>query len=280
MIFHVLTTNFHDHWREGKTSYFLKMIKSKTLKNNSKVYLIKIKKEDPFQIESFYEANFTIDEIKNQKQYFKVNKLIPLSVDEFDIPKKYLTSALYDYANDIIHKNQKQYLPIQSNLDITNIYKNLQQTTDFRYFENTIDTYLRLMGVPYLYKIQPYDSRGKADGFFQIEKTFVIYDATLDLDFSKKEIQIENYKNQILKDEIIVKSKTPNTPQKTISLKNLKKEIWIINKKINNHIHIFEQSSQKINVRYVSLDFLYECIVQKIDENLNLDEFEKLLFPS
>lgn len=81
---------------------------------------------------------------------------------------------------------------------------------------------IKVLGMHDIHKFPQNDNRGKADGFFRFHTLSVIYDATLETNYrKKKEIQIENYINQLKKEKI-------DFGPVSYTIKDTQRQAWII----------------------------------------------------
>ncbi len=127
---------------------------------------------------------------------------------------------------------------------------------------------LRLLGIHDIHKIPQDDNRGKADGFFNFHSLSVMYDATLETNYQKKkETQIENYINQLKKEELTFGAIS-------YGIKENQKQVWIITR--GSKVDLLK-TKDSIKVKEIPFSKLIEVYHKRLNEEINGDELWNIL---
>ncbi|MFH8108111.1 MAG: hypothetical protein QXJ25_03750 [Candidatus Aenigmatarchaeota archaeon] len=150
---------------------------------------------------------------------------------------------------------------------MSSFFKTLKEIRDPHEFEDKIYWLLKLLGITTIIKYPRDKQAGLPDGIFKMGALVVMYDATLSTDIDKKEQQIDNYVNNLMRDEIEIFKE----PKKTWNIRNFFKEVWIITKEGPSRE---EEDVSGIKVKIVSIDSLINLYIKRLQE---IDREEELV---
>jgi hypothetical protein len=264
---YIMVTNWEDHWDKlnkkwnNSTIFSIDLIKDGL--SNSKwpteaiTLFIKIKK-GTYEFEKCW-----IGKTKNFRQdLYKGNQVI-----RFDISDLKETSCPAEYKHYSIgwHLNKST---ISGANHLEPAFFEEMSNCDPLAFEQYCFYLLRLLGIHDIHKFPQNDNRGKADGFFLFNSLAVIYDATLVSDYKKKKkTQVENYINQLKKEEISFGSTC-------YTLKNNKRQVWIITR--GDSVDIIK-SEDNIRAKEIPYTRLIEIYRKRLNEEIGIEDLCDIL---
>ncbi|OOS26398.1 hypothetical protein B0681_00450 [Moraxella porci DSM 25326] len=192
---------------------------------------------------------------KDDKRY--ANRITLLNkANEHEIPASHVHSASYlDY--------QKQIVDSLSTIDKIN---------DSGDFEDATHLILRLLGIHSAYQFDRKKQAGKADGIFTIENLIVMYDCTLNVNFTDfKKDQIENYINKLNQKEqltVDVLKIDGSSTSKMFKIENKKRQVWIITRGKTREINDYDN----IKVKEICIYDLISLLSTRIkDSSYDID---------
>ncbi len=148
-------------------------------------------------------------------------------------------------------------------------FHTLTFTNDWKEFEHLTGHLLRLLGIQTLYSFTNERQAGKADGFFKLRTTAVLYDCTLNrenIEQSKRE-QIANYCNRLRQGTIQVSDYTVEEVQQ------YQKQVWIITQGTSRKL----QTVNDVNVKEISIEDLIVVYKERLLKRLNNEDLEMRL---
>lgn len=263
-----MITSFDHHWDnlsqfKGETWFTYSMIKwrySNGLPNEAvNTTFVKLNKQSKVLEHAWVgtSSNFRHGESPYGKKciWFKVN--LTERIDNSSV------------SNDIHEgwfgdENKENKLEIKLNLNQLEppFFAEVVNTNSWKVFEEKGQIVLKLLGINNIHKIHHSDNKGKADGFFQFNELSVLFDFTLENDFIlKKAVQIENFRQQLLKDDYTHK-------QKLYSLKKTSKQVWIITKNDSKLI----RKHDGVTIKEISINSLLQLYTQRLTEEMDDEE--------
>lgn len=264
---YVMVTHFRDHWdklpnngtRYTKTMFRAGMDENR-LSENTKTVFIKID-ERTKKVEKAWRGSVYAFRIDPEKVYFKVTldpkKPIPC-------PKKYIDYSEGWYFEEETGEGGDDQQALVRNLSPP-FLQILQNTNDWKEFENYSNWLLKLVGIHELHAYQ--EQKGNPDGFFKFGSLAVIYDCTLEDDFQiRKKDQIENFCNRLKTGRVEINGK-----EFTVHACN--KQVWIITRREARVI----KNVDDITVREVPIATIIGFYEKRFEENLNEKELADLL---
>lgn len=281
MKYYIMITNFSNHWDKlpgNLTGFTMPMIKfgnrDKTeVKDLSDLYpVIYIKRQQHGLVEKAWVGKASKFEKKPYKQTFRIwfNVIIER---EIVCPEKFKSYSESWYLEDFDFEvknsaSRNEQLTDPENENYPLFFNSLSTTNSWIDFEKKGFMLLKLLGINNLHKISQSDNRGKADGFFQFNGLSVLFDFTLDDNFIKtKDIQIENFRQQLLKDDY-------KHGQKAYTLKNTAKQVWIITRSAKSNL-IKKQDG--VHIKEISIHSLYELYSNRLVSDMDEDELMERL---
>ncbi|WP_230144111.1 MULTISPECIES: hypothetical protein [unclassified Pedobacter] len=269
-----MITNWSCHWDDlqlkfnNSTLFTFPLIKDgiekESLTQQCETLFIKLTKNNDFE-KAWYgiSKNF-------RKTYYKTKDAIRFDVAdlvEVDCPMEYKT------LKNGWHKNWANSNYLSVNNSSTNgllepgFFAEMKNC-GWEEFESFSFVLLKLLGINNIHKYSSLDNRGKADGFFKFQNLSVLYDSTLESKFDKKkEIQINNYLDQIKNDKIVIRDHY-------YSLKDTTKQVWIISRNTGTRLIRNEDGIKVKEIGYLTLIDLYK---RRLNEEITLDELTDLL---
>ncbi len=253
---YVMVTNFRDHWDlvDNRETYYWKSMKhfEAEPRAGTPTTFILVEKGTvlPQKAWTGFVDGFRYA-VKNQKDsiVFKVhiNQAIP-------IPDRHrtLSSGWYLVA-------EESAAPTESPLEPA-FFKTLRETSDWDVFEGDCHKLLKLLGIHEIHEFKK--QRGKPDGFFKIGSLAVIYDATLESDFTvTKKDQMKNYSGQL-------SIGTLEYEDGTVNVRDCQKSVWIITRGSSKRI----TKMDNVTVKEVGVSQLMEIYRNRIERNLGEDQ--------
>jgi len=264
---YIMVTGWLNHWnnlKNNSTLFSKWMIKSPEISKKpvDGTTTIFIKKSSESQnLENCWQGktyNFIEDSYKN-KSAIRFNVKIE---KEITCPEKYKNYSIGWYADkieeDII--NNTDYDPL--------FFKRLISTTDYIDFEKLVYILIKCIGIHTVHWFEPTNQAGKPDGFFKFNNLAILYDCTLNSSFLKnKNVQINNYCGQLKKDNIEYENKS-------IDVKNCKKNVWIITQSQKSKIIKYVD---EIKVKEVSIFDLMKIYRLRLEKDFDCDELQRML---
>lgn len=142
------------------------------------------------------------------------------------------------------------------------------ETCDWPTFERHCFHLLRLLGIHDIHAFPQDNNRGMADGIFHFHTLTVIYDATLEQNFSdSKATQMENYLNQLKKEKIKI-------GQQNYTIKNTLRQVWIITRGSNSQTIDREDD---IEVKEIPFRKLVEVYDRRLRDEVGASDLQKIL---
>ncbi len=265
MIIYIMVTHWRTHWKGIERTYYTSNVIYFSLKEIQEgVTTIFVKRnERNKEIEHILKGTISGIEIQGKEGkeviHFNVNIEREISIDEFKrefpwikIPEE---SGWYKYEISI---PRELYPPF---------FRDLKETTSPEEFEDKVYLLLKLLGITTIHKYSRKRQAGLPDGIFKIGNLVVMYDATLSTDIDKKKQQIDNYVNNLMRDEIVIFKE----PKETWNIRNFFKEVWIITKEGPSRE---EEDVSGIKVKIVSIDSLINLYIKRLQE---IDREEELV---
>src|SRR4030042_2209183 len=267
---YVMVTNFENHWDQipnNTTKYSVSMIKfgNKSLTEvadiDEKLPVIFIKRKKNGPVEKAWRGNIKALCKKSYKEsyqiYFNVN------IDkEILCPLEFMNLLEGWYLKDI-----NQTLDIvetaQEQINIYNppFFKSFISGT-WEDFEDNTYRLLRLIGI---HNIHPYDKKkqkGNPDGLFKLRNTIVLYDCTLESNYSEsKSTQIDNYCSQLRSNKLAFGIQE-------YEIKECNKYVWIITR---NNITKIIKKYDDMEVKEIPIQKLIEIYSLRL-KNHDIDE--------
>lgn len=271
-----MVTNWLRHWddlagRWGNSTLFTLPIINDGLANGpwpeeAVTLFIKRSKEHVFEKSWLGKTkNFHKDSINGKPAIrFEVSDL-----KEVDCPPQFKQYSNGWHANKLslelpLFKNEVS----SQSLNLQPAFFNEMSTCDPFTFELYCFHLLRLLGIHNIHKIPQDDNRGKADGFFNFHSLSIIYDATLETNYQKKkETQIENYINQLKKEELTFGAIS-------YGIKENQKQVWIITR--GSKVDLLK-TKDSIKVKEIPFSKLIEVYHKRLNEEINEDELWNIL---
>lgn len=274
---YIMVTNWELHWDKlgakwsNSTLYTYPMIKNNlinaTWPTEAETLFIKRSKENVFEKAWIgISRNFRKDNYNGKEAVrFDVSDLTLI-----DCPPQYKSYPSGWYSN-----NEKTSVGLLLHDEEGNKSKYLHppffeamETCDSVSFELNCFYLLRLLGIHEIHKFPQDNNRGKADGFFNFHSLSVIYDATLETHYlNKKETQIENYINQLRKEEISFDSISYN-------IRDKQKQVWIITR--GSEVRLVKRKDT-IRVKEVPYIKLIEVYDKRMSDEINSDDLWDML---
>lgn len=211
---------------------------------------------------------------KNQKAYGNKEAI------SFDYELEYSFNLPYNHELRKLktgwYELELNFDPLKANpedLPITKMaprfFTELEQTTNWKLFEDYGFYLLKLLGIHNMRKYQSGNNQGRADGFFQFHGLNVLFDFTLHENFSeKKESQIVNYIQQLKKGEI-------NFDNRIFSIHpNDVNQVWIITR---GQTQLLKDYGDVV-AKEISINDIFEMYFDRLfDEKMDDKVFKKKL---
>jgi len=253
-----MVTNFDKHWDniyKNYTGFSTPMLKFE-MRNYGRLPLdlptIFVKRKKDGSVEKIWKGTISdLEKKPHKKDIFKWWFFVHIE-KEIECPEKI---NLYNegwYIEDLFDTktliSQKE-IPKTNFEDFQELYhppfiNKLETTTDPGEFEDYSYYLLRLMGINEIYRFNRANQSGKADGFFKLGKTVIIYDCTLRHEFmSHKTQQIDNYTN-------LLNSNRIDFDARILNIANSDKIVWVIQRSTDSSTikHVDDVLVKSINI--------------------------------
>ncbi len=268
---YTMVTGFEDHWDKipnGEASHPYRMLRGDTtgdfLENGTPTVFVKL--DGSGKVIRAWSGK--VDEIREVNSYIKFKVKLESSVENFAQYSEFKRGWYIDRIVDDYPETEEVTSRV-SDLQPP-MFENLLGTKSWTEFEDCTYYLFRLLGIHSVYKIDRNRQAGRADGFFKLKGSAVIYDCTLEQEEKeeKKSQQIYNYCKQLESGVIELEGKEGKEVQ---DFHGLEKQVWLITRSSSRIIkRVNDIAVKEINVS--NLIDIYEYRLRKMITERDLEK--------